>query len=84
MVTPNSPAGRAGLHTGDRLMGMPTAFPPSAAHADIEEMSSIPPPPTPVTLARVDAAFNALPSGDALLLSINRAGQPLLVAVEKP
>jgi membrane-associated protease RseP (regulator of RpoE activity) len=39
---------------------------------------------TPLTLARVDAAFKALASGDAILLAISRAGQPLVVAVEKP
>jgi S1-C subfamily serine protease len=67
-VDPNSAAARAGLHVGDRLIALPGV--PAAS-------------PAPLTLARVDAAFNALASGDALLLSISRAGQPLLVAVEK-
>jgi hypothetical protein len=83
-VEPGSAAARAGLRAGDRLTALPAAFPASAARANIAEMSSLPPPPAPLTLARVDAAFNALASGDALLLAISRAGQPLVVAVDKP
>jgi S1-C subfamily serine protease len=42
------------------------------------------PASAPLTVARVEAAYKALASRDAMLLGINRGGQPLVVAVEKP
>jgi S1-C subfamily serine protease len=59
----------------------------AAARAELhvgDLLVALPSTPAPLTLARVDAACNALAAGDALLLSISRAGQPLVVAIEKP
>jgi hypothetical protein len=80
-----SPAARAGLQAGDRLTALPgapttPAKTPSRASAHAPSATA----PAAITIAGVETAFKALASGDALLLAINRAGQPLVVAIEKP
>jgi S1-C subfamily serine protease len=60
----------------------PTSSPRSTASAARASASAA--TSAPLTMARVEAAFKTLSSGDALLLGINRAGQPFVVAVEKP
>jgi membrane-associated protease RseP (regulator of RpoE activity) len=92
-VDPGSAAARAGLHAGDRITALPGAFPEavaaasagtSAAAAAGTRASAARATSVALTVARVDAAFKAVASGDAMLLAISRAGQPLVVAVGKP
>jgi hypothetical protein len=87
-VSPGSAAARAGLQIGDRITALPYAAAAAAAASGPRagSASALVPAPAaaPLTAARVEAAFKALASGDALILAINRGGQPLVVAIEKP
>jgi S1-C subfamily serine protease len=87
-VEPGSAAARAGLQSGDRLTALPNATgaataaaaSPAAAQAATKSTAA----PSPITIARVQTAFESLSKGNALMLAIDRAGQPLVVAIEKP
>jgi membrane-associated protease RseP (regulator of RpoE activity) len=80
-VEPDSAAARAGLQAGDRITALPTASASASATSASATSAS---PPTPLSSARVERAFQTLAHGDALMLAIDRAGQPLIVAIEKP
>ncbi len=75
-VEPGSAAARAGMQSGDRITALPNAT--GAAAASQAATTS------PVTVSRVQTVFQSLSKGDAVMLAIDRAGQPLVVAIEKP
>jgi len=81
-IDPGSAAARAGLQAGDRITALPATPPPSTPTPTSKPAPA--PSAAPVTIARVETAFRALSRGDALMLAIDRAGQPLVVAIEKP